>query len=152
MKTKTANSMRLDILGNGDRSSDQGVLTTILRQSRQTLGYCSIFAAIPAIFATHVSEARSGGAKRTEAIVAGRVDRPERLNTSYSNPALLKRQSKFLLPHQQGSTDVLVTLGGNDDCPGRSIPGGTYTAAAPYTDSGSTRGANDSVGSVYVYS
>src|SRR5947207_10678644 len=105
MKTKTANSRRLDILGNGDCSSDQEGLTTILRQWRHTLGYCSIFAAIPAIFATHVSEARSDGVKRTEAIVAGRGTRPERLNRIYSSPVLLKRQSKFVLPHQQGSAD-----------------------------------------------
>ena len=152
MKRTTPNSRRLDILGNGDCSSDQGVLTTILRQWRQTLGYCSIFATIPAILATQVSEARSDGVKRTEAIVAGRGARPERLNMSSSSPALLKRQSKFLLPHQQGSADVPVTLGGTDDCPGRSIPGGTYTAAAPYIDSGNTTGANNTVTSFYMYS
>src|SRR5947208_55152 len=37
---------------------------------------------------------------------------------------------------------------GNDDCPGRPIPGGIYTAAAPYIESGDTTGANDTVTSV----
>ena len=40
---------------------------------------------------------------------------------------------------------MLATLAGNDDCPGRIIPAGNYTAAAPYIDSGDTTGANDTV-------
>ncbi len=65
---------------------------------------------------------------------------------SFSNPALLKRQSAFRLPHQNSNfDDVLTPLAGNDDCPGRAIPGGNYTAASPYIDSGNTTGANDTV-------
>jgi hypothetical protein len=64
---------------------------------------------------------------------------------SCSTPALLKRQSEFLLPHQKGSFNMLTTLPGNDDCPGRTIPEGNYTAAAPYIDSGNTTGANNTV-------
>ena len=150
MKTKTANSRRLDILGNGDCSSDREILTAMLKQWRQKLGYCSIFAAVPAILAAHVTEARSDEAKKPEASVAGRnARRLERLNMSFSNPALLKRQSEFRLPHQKGSFDMLATLAGNDDCPGRTIPGGNYTAAAPYVDSGDTTGANNTVRRAY---
>ena len=69
----------------------------------------------------------------------------EWLNKNCSSPALLKRQSEFLLPHQKGSFALLASLAGNDDCPGRAIPGGTYTAAAPYIDSGDTTGANNTV-------
>ena len=75
MKTKTANSRRLDILGNGDRSSDREIFTAMLKRWRQRLGYCSIFAAVPAILASHVSEARSDEAKRPDASVAGRTAR-----------------------------------------------------------------------------
>ena len=71
---------------------------------------------------------------------------------SASSPALLKRQSEFRLPHQKGSFEIVATLAGIDDCPGRIIPGGNYTASAPYTDSGDTTGANDTVKSVYMYS
>ncbi|MCA1603477.1 MAG: DUF4214 domain-containing protein, partial [Acidobacteria bacterium] len=96
--------------------------------------------------ASHISDARSDEAKKPEASVAGRGARLlERLNNSCSNPELLKRQSEFLLPHQKGSFDLLTTLGGNDDCPGRIIPGGNYTAAAPYINSGDTTGANNTV-------
>src|SRR5437867_5648883 len=146
MKSKTANLKRIDILGNGDRSSDQEILAAILKQWRQKLGYCSIFAVVPAMLVSQVQGARTDEAKKPEVSVAGRTTRLlERLNKSCSNPALLKRQSKFLLPHQIGSFDMQAALGGNDDCPGRAIPGGSYTAAAPYIESGDTTGANDTV-------
>jgi hypothetical protein len=155
MKTKIANLRRLDILGNGGYSSDREILTALLKQWRQKLGYCSIFAAFPAIFASHVQAARSDEAKKPEVSVAGRTARLfDRLNMSFSNRALLKRQSKYRLPHQNGSFEMLAGLAGLDDCPGRAIPPGTYTAAAPYIDSGDTTGANDTVtrlNSFYYY-
>lgn len=152
MKAKMANPRRLDILGNRDCSSEREISSAILKRWRQKLGYCSIFAAVPAILASHISEARSDDAKKPEMSVAGRTARlDDRLNNSASNPALLKCQSEFRLPHQRGSFDMLAPLGGNDDCPGRIIPGGNYTAAAPYTDSGNTTGANDTVTRVRYY-
>src|SRR5205085_12505613 len=138
MKTQIANSKRLDILGNGDRSSDQEIVTATLRQWRQKLGYCSIVAAVPAMLASYIPEAHSQEVRQPEASVAGRGMRHlERLNNFSSSPALLKRQSAFRLPHQNSNfDDVLTPLAGNDDCPGRAIPGGNYTAASPYIDSG----------------
>src|SRR6266480_336685 len=133
MKTETSNLQRVDIVRNGDYSSDREIFTATLKRWRQKLGYCSIFAAIPAILATHVSEARSDEVKRTEASALGyrgRGARLERLNMSCSNPALLKRQSEYRLPHQKGSFEIVATLAGIDDCPGRIIPGGNYTASA----------------------
>jgi hypothetical protein len=146
MKTKTENSKRLDILGNGDHSSDREIFNATLKQWRRRLGYCSIFAAVPAMLVSQVPRARADEAKKPEGSVAGRGARlVERLNMSGSNPALLRRQSKFLLPHQKGSLGMLSTLAGNDDCPGGAIPGGNYTAAAPYIESGDTTGANDTI-------
>jgi hypothetical protein len=157
MKTKTTDSKRLDIVGDGHLSSNRESLTAMRKQWRQKLGYCSIFAAVPAMLASNVPVASSDEAKKPEVNVAGRTTRfLERLNKSCSSPDLLKRQSEFRLPHQTGSFDMLAALGGNDDCPGRAIPGGTYTAAAPYIDSGDTTGANDTVtrfpGFYYYYS
>ncbi len=148
MKTPT-NMKRLDILGNSGGSLDRETLASFLKQ----LGYCSLFAAVPTMLASHTSEARSDEAKKPEeASVALRTaKRLDRLNKSCSNPALLKRQSAFLLPHQQGTFDPLAPLGGTDDCPGRAIPGGNYTAAAPFIDSGNTTGANDTITHVYYY-
>jgi hypothetical protein len=146
MKAKIANPRRLDILGNGDLSSNRESSTAMLKQWRQKLGYYSIFATIPAMLVSHVQEVRADEAKKPEVSVAGRTaSLRERLNKNYSNPALLKRQSEYRLPHQKGSFDMLAALAGNDDCPGRAIPGGNYTAAAPYSESGDTTGANDTV-------
>ena len=153
MKAKTANPRRLNILGSVDWLSDREIFTATLKRWRQTLGYCSIFAAVPALLASQVEGARSDEAKQPEAsVAAGRGARfLERLNKNFSNPKLLKRQSKFRLPHQKGSFDLLAPLGGSDDCPGRPIPGGNYPSTAPYTDSGNTTGANDTVGSIPGY-
>ena len=151
MKTTLANSRRLNILGNEDRSSDQEMFPALPKQWRQKLGYCSIIAAVPAILASQVQEARSHEAKKPEATVAENNARvPQRLNVS-SSPALLKRQSAYRLPHQKGNFDMLATLAGVDDCPGATIPGGNYTAAAPYTVSGDTTGANNTVGNLQFY-
>jgi hypothetical protein len=145
MKALTPNQGRLDILGTGIRS-DQEVFSSVLRRWGQRLAYCSIFAAVPAVLATHLAEAGSDDSKKLEPSVAeGKARHRERLSFYRSNPALLRRQSSFLLPHQRGNFNLLAALAGNDDCPGRAIPGGTYSAAAPYTDSGDTTGANNSV-------
>ena len=146
MNAKVANPRRLNILGSVDWLSDREILTATLKRWRQRLGYCSIFAAIPAILASNLQEARSEEAKNPEASVAGRGARfLERLNKSFNSPQLLKRQSKFRLPHQKGNFAMLTAFGGNDDCPGSAILGGTYTAASPYSNSGDTTGANDTV-------
>ena len=155
MKCKTVDSTRLDILGNGDGSSDQEIFTAVLKRWRQKLGYFSIFAAVPAMVISQVQAARTVEAKQTESSVAGQGTRLlKRLNKNYRNRALLKRQSQFVLSHQKGNSDLLAPLAGNDDCPGQAIPGGNYTAAAPYIDSSDTTGANNTVGaleSAYYY-
>src|SRR5436853_7093483 len=119
MKTATANSKRLDIIGNGDRSSDQEIFNATLKRRWQKLGYCSIFAAVPAMLVPQVAGAQADEPKKPKMNVAERPTKLlERLNKNYSNPALLKRQSKFLLPHQKANFAILPPLGGTDDCPG----------------------------------
>src|ERR1700674_4917606 len=121
MKNEIANVRRLN-LGDGDCSSDRDVFTAMLKQWRKKLGYCSIFAAIPAVLASYVPEARSDEAKKPEASIVERSPRLlEKQNMGFSKRALLKRQSEFRLPHQKGSFDLLDTLAGKDDCPGRAI-------------------------------
>src|ERR1700704_2496328 len=152
MNTHTANLRRIDSPGNGDRSSDQEILTATLKRWRRKLRYCSVFAAIPALVASPVSAAHSEAAKKPEASVTERTPGLlDRLNKSGSNAKLLKRQSKFLLPHQKGNFAMLAAFAGNDDCPGSTIPGGNYTAAAPYVHSDDTTGANDTVKGVYSF-
>ncbi len=153
MKAKATNLRGPDILGNGDLSSNRESLAVTLKQWRQKLGYYSIFATVPALLVSQVQGARTDEATKPAVSVAGRTTTfLERLTKNSSSPALLKRQSKFRLPHQKGSFAMLAALGGNDECPGRAIPGGNYTAAAPYVDSGDTTGANDTVTRLQSYS
>src|SRR5687768_16054785 len=126
MKARIRNLTQREILGGGDCSSDREILTATIKQWWQKLGYCSIFAAVPAMLTSQVAKARSHEAKKPEASVAGQVARRRKLNMACSNPPLLKRQSEFRLPHQKGSFNMLALLGGNDDCPGRPIPGRNY--------------------------
>lgn len=151
MKVPRANPKRLDILGTGIKS-DQEIFSSVLKRWGQKIAYCSMFAVVPAALATHLAEARSDESKKPEPNVAeGQARLREKLNLNRSNPALLKRQSTFRLPHQKGSFNLLATLAGTDNCPGRAIPGGSYTAAEPYTDSGDTTGANNTIAQVVGY-
>ena len=130
MKNKISHSKRLTIPGNSE-ISQQEFVNSLLKQWLQKLGYCSIFAAVPAILASHIAEARSDEPKAPAPRVAEQgTQRVERLNISSSSRALLKRQSRFRLPHQTGDVDTLNPLAGNDNCPGRTIAGGSYTVAS----------------------
>jgi len=149
MNPTTSNSRKLDILGNGQRS-DQDIFSLVLKNWRKKLGYCSVFAAVPAVLASNLPVSHSAETTNPQANIVERGTRiRERLNLGGSKRALLKRQSEFRLPHQ--SDDGLSPLSAVDDCPGRAIPGGTYTVAAPYIDSGDTTGANDTVTSIPAY-
>jgi hypothetical protein len=148
MKNKTSHS-RLDVPGNGNCQTAQEIFNSVLRRWWQRLGYCSIFAAVPAVLASQLDVTHSAEARRTEASVTGPDTKVRHQMTSAPGKrALLKRQSKFSLPNQSGSFDQ-TPLVGPDDCPGLAIPGGTYTSAAPYVVSGDTTGANDTVTRAY---
>jgi hypothetical protein len=49
---------------------------------------------------------------------------------------------------QNAKNNIAPELAGSDNCPGTAIAGGTYTAAAPFTDTGNTTGANDTITSL----
>ena len=150
MKT-IKNTKHLNILGNGDSLSNREILTAILKRWRQKLGYLSLFTTLPAILTSVAQEAQAEEAKKPEESVTGQnVRLLERLDKSRGKPTLLKRQSLFRLPHQKGGFDITSVLAGGDDCPGTIIPGGVYTAASPFTDSGNTTGANNTVRTVRI--
>ncbi len=74
---------------------------------------------------------------------------------AFSTSDLLTRQSDYRLPGKRRTSESLSLLAGSDNCPGSPVPAGTYTAAAPYTNSGDTTGANNTVrnyGGGYYYS
>ncbi|HTH36357.1 MAG TPA: VCBS repeat-containing protein [Pyrinomonadaceae bacterium] len=85
----------------------------------------------------------------------GNASRIEKRVKAFSTSDLLTRQSDYRLPGQKRTVGPLSLLAGSDNCPGTPIPPGTYTAAAPYTNSGDTTGANNTVwnyGGGYYYS
>jgi hypothetical protein len=112
------------------------------------MGYLSVFATLPALLFSNLHEARMEEIKTTDATVPeGTARSHERFNAVKSSE-LLKRQSRFRLPHQ---TNFNQAAGDNDNCPGRPIAGGIYTDAAPYIENGDTTGANNSLNSFYCY-
>ena len=150
MKSTTTNLRQLDTLGNDRHPSAQEILTATLKRCRQNLGYFSIFATLPALLFANTHEARTEGVKPTEPRVAGRTSKAHERLKAVKTTELLKQQSKFRLPHQNTVFDP-IALVGPDDCPGRPLIGGTYTAAAPYVESGDTTGANDTVSGLLSY-
>lgn len=142
----TQTNIATAVLGSDTSSRGQDLLTDAFRLWRKRVGYYSTFVALPAIAsyqaqASLVDRAVSPEAPRSRPTEMLRG----RLLTSCAKPAFLKRQSEYRLPHQRGRFDIVQTLAGNDNCPGTQIAPGTYTAAAPYIDTGDTSGANDTV-------
>ena len=151
MKNNIPNSSRLNPIGSKP-SSDQEIFSSVLRHWQRKLGYCSMVAAVPAVLASNLPVSHSAEAKKPQVRVIGQEARnPAKLNLNRSQRALLKTQSMFRLPHENGSFDLAAALE-NDDCPGRAIPGGDYSAAAPYINVGDTTGANDTVTRTQAYS
>ncbi len=149
MKNISLESKRLNILGNCRTLSNREILTAALKSWR----LFSILAALPAIIVSNAHETRADNAIKPEANGAELTEsRLEKLMRRRSKPELLKRRGEYRLPHQKGGFNIVDVLAGSDNCPGTPIPRGTYTAASPFTDSGNTTGANDTVTRAYLYS
>ena len=131
---------------------DQKPQTRRFNNWRHNFGHYPVFAAVPAVCLSNVPGTLSEPPRNQPATVTEQGARPgDKLNMSVNNLALLKRQSRFRLSHQAVTQNFQTALGGSDDCPGRAIPGRTYTAASPFIDSGNTTGANNTVNKVYYY-
>src|SRR5580765_6389128 len=150
MKSKTANSRQLDILGNGSQQTALEILTATLKRYRRSLGYFSIFATLPALLLSNTHEARMEDVKPTDAIAPEDTARLGARLKAGKMPELLKRQSKFRLPHQTNLSFVPAQAD-YEDCPGRAIAAGSYPAAAPYVAVGDTTGSSNSVNAFYMY-
>lgn len=156
MKAKIAINKSLNLLGNADLLSKRELGASVLKLWTRQFGYFSLFAGAASIFAAEPREvwARDVSGSNLPPRIAKKAKIVAELNANCSKPELLRRQSEYRLPGQKASFDMVAVLAGNDTCPGRAIPAGNYTAAAPYTDTGDTTGANDSVsnqGCFYSY-
>lgn len=145
------NDRDLDVTLSSDSAarhrSDSASLISEFTRWRQRCGFLSLLAAAPALAAggienilpPKVSTASDGGA----APGVGRGS-PRR-------GKFFARRDNHFLPHQQQETNIFAAYTGNDDCPGAQIPNGVYTAASPFTDTGDTTGANNTISTVYCY-
>lgn len=115
---------------------------------KQNMSYCSVFAAVSMLVG---SRAESAAALRVPVADPLPTSRrlPERAALRVGNACgtlnLMRRKTGHLLPHQVQRYDLISEFTGRDDCPGTPIPDGTYTAAAPFIDTGDTTGANSTV-------
>lgn len=148
MRSSKLNFGRSDILGRKAHEPAPAVGTADLERWRRGLGYLSMFAGVTTIFASQALEA---SAKANEKAVPPRIAKQaselmqQIKKGACSKPELLRRQSEYRLPNQKAEFNMLEILAGSDNCPGTAIPPGTYTVAAPFTDTGSTTGANSTV-------
>ncbi len=152
MKAGNADSKRLDILGSMKASQTREIEALALKLWQQKIGYFSLFAGITTIFA---AQAQDVSAKESDKTIPPRVAQRaaeivQKLNSACSKPELLRRQSNYRLPHQKGEFNMIELLAGGDNCPGVAIPAATYTAGAPFTDTGTTVGANSTASFVQV--
>lgn len=132
-----------------ENRDDRYFCKTICKRWRETFGFLSVMA-LPNL-ATAAGHFDANGAEilsRRQPSArpnAARLALPSRRSKKFFG-----RRDSHLLPHQAGQPDLVSALtGGADNCPGAAVPAGRYTAAAPFTDSGDTTGANDTITSLY---
>src|SRR5688572_18355400 len=151
MRFRNVTLERSDILGRRPEPVGPDIGTAEIERWRRRLGYMSLFAGAATVVA---SQAATVSAGETKSAVPPRVaKKAEELlkklrNGSCSRPELLRRQSEYRLPGQKTNFNMVELLAGSDNCPGTAIPGGVYTSGAPYTDTGNTTGANNTVNSI----
>lgn len=145
MKIKEKNVKIPNILGNNFLLPNQETLTAMLKRWRQKLSYFSMFAVLPAFLASQTQEAKAEEATKTEASNNGQSVRFLEKLKNCRKPKLLQNRSNYRLPFEKSEDSLISEFTGGDNCPGTPIPGGVYTAAAPFTDSGDTTGANNTV-------
>ncbi|HMS42586.1 MAG TPA: VCBS repeat-containing protein [Pyrinomonadaceae bacterium] len=145
MKVKETNVKIPNILGNNYLLPNQEALSAILKRWRQKLSYFSMFAVLPAFLASQTQEVKAEETIKTEASNNGQSVRFLENLKNCRKPKLLQNRSNYHLPFEKGEDNLISEFTGGDDCPGNPIPGGVYTSAAPFTDSGDTTGANNTV-------
>ncbi len=152
MNAKTADSKHSNILEYRDLVFGRETLASLLQIWRKKLGYFSMFAATPWTLALSVQDEQPGKQPfPTNGRPGGKAKPIARASNAQVKPSFLRTQSGYRLPHQKRGFDLATAFAGTDDCPGKPIPGGVYTPAAPYIDSGDTTGANNTVTRILGY-
>lgn len=143
MKFRNFDLVRSDFSGPQNTSPTNNLGKTHVDSWRRSLGYFSVFVGVSTIVAAQAAQV---AAKDSETRVPKRVsDLAKKIGAACSKPELLRRQSEYRLPNQKAEFNMLEVLAGGDNCPGTAVPSGAYTAASPFTDTGTTTGANNTV-------
>lgn len=138
------------------RYHDCDFLTALLRQWRTKLGYFSIMAAVPAIIGSTAQDAAAAEdliRPVSAPPVAGRMKKRARgLSKFFGKEEFLRRQAgSFAQRVTEKFESAAGLLTGSDNCPGTAVTPGKYTAAAPFSDTGDTTGANSTVSNLCYY-
>jgi hypothetical protein len=110
-----------------ETTSGQGYVEAFLKQWIERLARYSVLAALPTVMAAAAQEANAVEARSADGNLTELA--PER----------------NIIPRRT------ALAGGYDKCPGKPVPPGAYTAAAPYTDTGNTTGADDTFNAFAYY-
>lgn len=145
MKVKKINSKHPNIFGHNELVLHQKDLPTMFKRWWQKIGYFSMFTAFPVIVTSFANEARAEDGRKTGVNLSGQNVRFLEKLKNCRKPKLLQNRSNYRLPFEKGENIIISEFTGGDNCPGKPIPGGVYTAAAPFIDSGDTTGANNTV-------
>src|SRR5215204_2252551 len=103
MKTDRSERNRVDIPPTNDLFSGCEALAEFLKHWRQRLGYCSLFAAFPALLAGGASDARAGDPLVPEAKTSGREAGFLGKRKRGNKPPFLRQAGDIRLPYQKGN-------------------------------------------------
>jgi hypothetical protein len=140
------------------RNDHPADLTDMLYGWLAKLGQYSALGALPALLLSSPQNATAVKYAGAEPAPTRRNLQVRELTARCNKPPLLRRDSEYRMPHQakKEGYNLVSALAGGENCPGLTIPGGSYTSAAPYVDSGDTTGSNNTVTSAgfayYCYS
>jgi hypothetical protein len=123
---------------------DKERLSQFLNSWQAKIGHYSIFAAVPLLASAMPESSTAQKVFAPQVIPVEQASLPIRKRRQVQ-PGFLKAAGDYRLPYQKGDAEIFPSFTGSDACPGTPIPAGNYTAAAPYTDTGDTAGADDTV-------
>src|SRR5436190_13791291 len=132
----------------GKSAESNASLMRHFKEWRRRISYYSVFTAVPALMfgssqelqANEVAAGSQSSPGESERFVRRRSVKPRFLGPPIRS-----------LGYSRGPVLTDFAMTGSDDCPGTQIPAGSYTAAAPYVDTGDTTGANNTVNAVGYY-
>ena len=132
----------------GKSTESNPSLVQYFKEWSRRISYYSVFTAIPALMIGNSQELQANEMavdSQSSPRESDRFVRRRSVKPRFLGPPIRS------LGYSRGSVLADFAMTGGDDCPGTQIPAGSYTAAAPYVDTGDTTGANNTQSDVYGY-